>query len=79
MIHVGLNEMILIYLLVMVGGLALIWMGSEISRLRRERRRRRNYVICDICDHVFEDSSEKNLLSCPRCGRLNERGRVREI
>lgn len=79
MIRVDLTEMILIYLLVMVGVLALVWVGTEFSRSRRERRRRRNYVICDICDHIFEDSSEKNLLTCPRCGRLNERGPVREI
>jgi Zn finger protein HypA/HybF involved in hydrogenase expression len=79
MIRVGLGEMIVIYLMIMVGILALVWIGTEFSRFRKERRRRRNYVICDICDHIFEDDSGKKLLTCPRCGRLNERGRVREI
>lgn len=79
MVRVDLQTMIVIYLLTMLGILALVWVGTEINRDRRERRRRRDYVICDICDHIFEDSSEKSLLSCPKCGRLNERGRVREI
>ena len=79
MIRVDLSLMIVIYLIAMVGTLAIVWIGTEISRARRERRRLRDYVICDICDHIFEDASEKTLLTCPRCGRLNERGRVREI
>lgn len=36
-------------------------------------------VVCDICGHSFEDPSERELLTCPSCGRLNERGKVREI
>lgn len=79
MIRVDLQSMIVIYLLVMLGVLTVVWIGTEFVRSRRERRRRENYVICDICDHIFEDSSEKTLLSCPKCGRLNERGRVQEI
>jgi len=79
MIRVSLDSLIVVYLAILLGVLFCIWVASELFQTRRERRRRRDFVICGICDHIFEDRSEKHLLNCPRCGALTERGKVREI
>ena len=79
MIRISLDNIIVIYLAILLGSLFCIWIASEVFRNRRERRRRRDFVICGICDHIFEDRSEKQLLNCPRCGALTERSKVREI
>jgi rubrerythrin len=54
-------------------------MAAEIFRKGREHRRRKHFVICGICDHVFEDPSTHDLAECPRCGAMNERERIIEI
>lgn len=79
MIRVTLDNIIVIYLAILLGILFCVWVASEVFQNRRERRRRRDFVICGICDHIFEDRSEKHLLNCPRCGALTERSKVREI
>lgn len=79
MFRVSLDSLIIVYLALLIGFLSLVWIAAEIARLRRERRRRRDFIICGICDHIYEDRSENELVNCPRCGALNERGRVREI
>lgn len=79
MIRISLDSLIIVYLAIALGLLFCVWVASELFQSRRERQRRRDFVICGICDHVFEDRSEKHLLNCPRCGALTERGKVREI
>ncbi len=79
MIHLTLTHLILVYLVLILGVLFCVWVSGEILRSRRERQMRKNYVICGICDHIYEDRTGKTLLTCPRCGALNERGKVREI
>ncbi len=79
MIRVSLDHLIVVYLAILLGVLFCIWVAAELFHTRRERQRRRDFVICGICDHIFEDRSEKHLLNCPRCGALTERSKVREI
>ena len=79
MIRISLDHLIVVYLAILLGLLFCVWVAAELFQNRRERRRRRDFVICGICDHVFEDRSEKHLLNCPRCGALTERSKVREI
>ena len=79
MFRVSLDSLIIVYLALLIGFLSLVWIAAEVRRLRRERRLRRDFIICGICDHVYEDRSENQLVNCPRCGALNERGRVQEI
>ena len=79
MIRISLDSLIVLYLAIVLGVLFCIWVATEIRANRREQRRRRDYVICGICDHIFEDRSERRLLNCPRCGALTERTKVREI
>lgn len=79
MIRISLDSLIIVYLAIALGLLFCVWVASEMFQSRRERQRRRDFVICGICDHVFEDRSERHLLNCPRCGALTERGKVREI
>ncbi|MCB1076856.1 MAG: hypothetical protein KDM64_03415 [Verrucomicrobiae bacterium] len=79
MIRVTLDSLIIVYLAIVLGALFCIWIFSEFKATRLERRRRRDFVICGICDHIFEDRSERRLLNCPRCGALTERTKVREI
>ncbi len=79
MFRVTLDSIIAVYLVVILCGVFFSWVAAEIFRRGRENRRRRNFVICGICDHVFEDPSEDDLAECPRCGAMNERERVIEI
>ncbi len=79
MFRVSLESIIAIYLAVILCGVFFVWVAAEIFRRGREHRRRKYFVICSICDHVFEDPSENDLAECPRCGTMNERGKVLEI
>lgn len=79
MFRVTLDGMIAVYLVVILCAVFFAWVAAEIFRKGRENRRRKHFVICGICDHVFEDSSESELAECPRCGAMNERERVIEI
>ena len=79
MFRVSLDSLIIVYLALLIGFLSLVWIAAEFTRMKRESRRRRDFIICGICDHIFEDRSENDLVRCPRCGALNERGRVQEI
>jgi hypothetical protein len=79
MIRISLDSLIVVYLAIVLGALFCIWVVSEMRATRRERQRRRDMVICGICDHIFEERSERRLLNCPRCGALTERTKVREI
>lgn len=79
MFRVTLSHLILIYMAVLLSVLGFAWLLGEWLRFRQDNRKRRSMVVCDICGHSFEDPSERELLTCPSCGRLNERGNVREI
>ncbi len=79
MFRVTLDNMITIYLVVILCIVFFAWVVAEIFRRGRETRRRKNFVVCSICDHVFEDFSEEDLAECPRCGAMNERERIIEI
>lgn len=79
MFPVTLDGMIAVYLVGILCALFFAWMAAEIFRKGRENRRRKHFVICGICDHVFEDPSTHDLAECPRCGAMNERERVIEI
>lgn len=79
MFRVTLDSLIVVYLVILLGSLFLVWVAAEIFQRGREKRRRKNFVICNICEHVFEDDTGKDLVGCPACGALNERENVREI
>ncbi|HRX55819.1 MAG TPA: hypothetical protein P5016_14990 [Verrucomicrobiales bacterium] len=79
MIRVSLGILVIVYLTFLLGTLAVVWFVAEFLRIGRERQRRQHFVICGLCDHIYEDVSEERLPPCPRCGALNERSRVREI
>jgi rubrerythrin len=79
MFPVTLDGMIAVYLVGILCALFFAWMAAEIFRKGREHRRRKHFVICGICDHVFEDPSTHDLAECPRCGAMNERERIIEI
>lgn len=79
MFRVTLDGMIAVYLVGILCALFIAWLAAEIFRKGRENQRRKHFVICGICDHVFEDDSELDLAECPRCGAMNERERVIEI
>ncbi len=79
MFPVTLDGLIAVYLVGILCALFFAWFAAEIFRRGRENRRRKHFVICGICDHVFEDTSASDLAECPRCGAMNERGRVIEI
>ena len=79
MFHVTLDGMIAVYLVGILCALFFAWVAAEIFRKGWENQRRKYFVICGICDHVFEDLSDLDLAECPRCGAMNERERIIEI
>ena len=79
MFRVTLDGMIAVFLAVILCSVFFAWIVAEIFQKGRENRRKKHFVICGICDQVFEDPSENELAECPRCGAMNERGRVMEI
>ncbi len=79
MFKISLDGLIVLYLAGILTVVFLSMAYAEWRRRQRERRARRNYVICVICDHVFEDDTGEELVECPRCGALNERTKILEI
>jgi hypothetical protein len=79
MIHVTLSEMLVIYLLLMLGGVGSIWLIRKVVSMREAWRLRKSFVICQACGHHYYDASGMTLPVCPECGRANERIPIREI
>jgi hypothetical protein len=79
MIRVALPDIIVVYLVAILAILFVIWLGTEVLRLRRERRARRHQVACTICGMKYEDLSDDPLPRCPVCSSVNERTKIRDI
>lgn len=79
MIQVSLVSVIVIYLILVLGGLFVLWLGTQITRGARKRKLRRFQVVCQVCGCHYEDRSDEQLPNCPECGRPNERMPVSEI
>jgi ribosomal protein L37E len=79
MIHVTLSQLLVIYLLLMLGGVGTIWLVRKVESMRDAWRLRKSFVICQACGNHYYDASGKTLPVCPECGRANERIPIREI
>ena len=79
MIRVGLDYLVLIYLVLMLGPIFITWFYNEWRRQRRERAAFRHVLRCGMCGFEFEDLSNTILPRCPRCGCLNERYRISRL
>lgn len=67
---------------VLFGSTGLVIFFTVISRwlhVRAERRSLANRVICRLCLHAFEDTAHPEIVACPLCGALNEKGRSRRL
>lgn len=79
MIHVTLSDLMVIYLLLLLGGVGTMWVVRKAITIRDAWRLRRSFVICQACSHHYYDDSGATLPVCPECGRANERVPIREI
>ena len=79
MIRTSLGNLIILYLLASIGVIFIVWVIGEIVRRRRQQASTRHIILCSICGNTYRDTSGEKISSCPRCGSLNERGKVREI
>ena len=79
MFQVTLDGVIAVYLVIILCSVFFSWFAAEIFRRGKANRRRKNFVICGICSHIYEDFSEDELSECPRCQAKNERERIVEI
>ena len=79
MIHVTLSGFFFIYLLAMVGGIAVMWLIGEAARLREARRFRKGRTLCRVCGVIYEDRTDNPLPVCPICHHANERSGFQEI
>jgi len=69
-----------LFLLLGTSGLVVVF--SMISRTlhnRAEARSLARRVICRLCLHAFETQERGNIVECPHCGAVNERGRSRRL
>jgi hypothetical protein len=69
-------------LFVIFGSGFLVLLFTMISRTlhaRRESRSLKHRVICRLCLHAFEDHGGGGIVSCPRCGAANEKGRGHQL
>lgn len=79
MLRFSLSDLILVYLVLILGGIFVLWAIGEMLRSFRARRERRHQIVCRVCGFHFEDRSDEPLPRCPECGRLNEREPIWEI
>lgn len=79
MIHVTLPGFLFLYLVLLVGGIALFWLVAEVSRQREARRLKKNRTLCRVCGVIYEDRTENPLPRCPVCGHANERSDFQQI
>lgn len=77
MIRIELPWLIFAYLLVFLAAIFVFWGAREMMRKYRDARALRHRLQCTLCGLEFEDRTDTPLAPCPRCGRLNERTRVR--
>lgn len=79
MFRVTLDGVIAVYLVIILCSVFFSWLAATVFQAGRANQRKKNFVICGICDHVYEDLTAKELSECPRCGAKNERGKIHEI
>ena len=79
MIHTSLTSLIVLNLLAALAVIGLSWVVKVLRQRHRERRATRHQVICAVCGTVFTDASHKDVLTCPACGRQNERLKVLDL
>ena len=79
MIHVTLSDLLVIYLLLLVGSVGTLWVVRKAGSIRDAWRLRKSFVICQACGHHYYDATGQTLPVCPDCGRANERVPIREI
>jgi rRNA maturation endonuclease Nob1 len=72
-IRVSLGVLVLIFLAVMVGPIFGLWLLNEYRRSQRERAAFAHVLRCTMCALEFEDRTDDDLPTCPRCGAPNER------
>jgi len=84
MIQTSLSNLIVIYLLLLLVGTVSLWLLQDSLRRWRERRATRDDHVCRICGVSFRTAGagrkrKRDLVKCPECRSLNERGGGREI
>lgn len=79
MFRVTLDGVIAVYLVIILCSVFFSWLAAAVFQAGRAKQRKKHFVICGICDHVYEDLSEEEISECPRCSAKNEREKILEI
>ena len=79
MIRVTLPVLVFIYLALLLATVFGAWLFYGWNRVRRERHAFRHILRCTRCGFEFEDKTDAPLVSCPRCGGMNERLRLSRL
>jgi hypothetical protein len=79
MFQVTLDGVFAIYLVIILCSVFFSWLAAAVFQAGRASLRKKNFVICGICDHVYEDLTENEITECPRCGARNERAKILDI
>jgi predicted RNA-binding Zn-ribbon protein involved in translation (DUF1610 family) len=79
LISVSLGTLIFLCLGGMLAGIFGAWLLSESRRQRREHLAFRGVLRCTMCGCEFADGTSEPIAPCPRCGTMNERGRLSRL
>ncbi|MEZ5301593.1 MAG: hypothetical protein R3F11_13225 [Verrucomicrobiales bacterium] len=74
-----LTELIVFYLLAVLGLLFAIWIAREWWRKRRTHAEQRHRYLCRVCGEIFENDGRSEIIHCPACDARNERDPIREF
>ena len=73
MIPIELSWLVFVCLLVFLTGIFFVWITYELARRQSAKRALRHRLLCRVCSMEFAEESGSDLVTCPRCGSLNER------
>jgi len=62
--------------------IVMVGVGFVVASLKRRSAvlaAQRSIISCRVCGHMYRDVSKEVDVACPKCGRMNERGRSKRL
>ncbi len=75
MIDLTIEELILWMISVPFVMVGIGFISASLRRRAAVRSAQRKIITCRVCGHLYRDLSQDDEAECPKCGRVNERGR----
>jgi hypothetical protein len=79
MLEISFQDLAISVLAFSILALGFLLVGRNATERQVRRRSSRSIITCDVCGHLFKDSSTDKVVDCPECGRSNQRGRDKSL